>query len=191
MSGESASSGWSSGALRSTRGQLHERKISRISLFDPQLDFVLITITNTADQATDLGFLLHKNPANLHSADLAFGKAYVFYSRATAERCTACLLLELDPVELVRGAGRLEDYVNDRPYVASSYLTVAMGRIFGTALAGNCQKRPELVDAKLALEMTIEVIQVQGGADILRRLFEPLGYEVAITPIPLDEKFPE
>jgi 3' terminal RNA ribose 2'-O-methyltransferase Hen1 len=99
--------------------------------------------------------------------------------------------LELDPVELVRGAGRLEDYVNDRPYVASSYLTVAMGRIFGTALAGNCQKRPELVDAKLALEMTIEVIQVQGRADILRRLFEPLGYEVAITPIPLDEKFPE
>jgi hypothetical protein len=99
--------------------------------------------------------------------------------------------LELDPVELVRGAGRLEDYVNDRPYVASSYLTVALGRIFGTALAGNCQKRPELVDAKLALEMTIEVIQVQGGADILRRLFEPLGYEVAITPIPLDEKFPE
>jgi hypothetical protein len=85
----------------------------------------------------------------------------------------------------------LEDYVNDRPYVASSYLTVALGRIFGTALAGNCQKRPELVDAKLALEMTIEVIQVQGGADILRRLFEPLGYEVAITPIPLDEKFPE
>jgi len=152
---------------------------------------VLITITNTAHEATDLGFLLHKNPANLHSADLAFGKAYVFYSSATAQRCTACLLLELDPVELVRGAGRLEDYVNDRPYVASSYLTVAMGRIFGTALAGNCQKRPELVDVKLPLEVTVEVIRARGGADILRRLFEPLGYEVDVMPIPLDEKFPE
>ena len=95
---------------------------------------MLISITNTAEPATDLGFLLHKNPASLHSADLALGKAYVFYSSATPQRCTACLLLELDPVALVRGAQRPEDYVNDRPYLASSYLTVAMGRIFGTAL---------------------------------------------------------
>jgi 3' terminal RNA ribose 2'-O-methyltransferase Hen1 len=150
---------------------------------------LLITITNTADRATDLGFLLHKNPANLHSAELPFGKVYVFYSSATDQRCTACLLLELDPVDLVRGAQQLEQYVNDRPYVSSSYLTVAMGRIFGTALAGNCQKRPELVDSKLPLEIAVEVIRAGGGADILHKLFEPLGYRVGATPIPLDEKF--
>ena len=98
---------------------------------------MLLTLTNTGHQATDLGFLLHKNPGNLHSAELTFGKAHVFYTAATAGRCTACLLLEIDPVELVRGAQRLEDYVNDRPYVSSSYLTVALGRIFGTALADN------------------------------------------------------
>jgi 3' terminal RNA ribose 2'-O-methyltransferase Hen1 len=152
---------------------------------------MLITITNTTNNATDLGFLLHKNPSNLHTADLAFGKVEVFYSSATTEQCTACLLLELDPVALVRGAQQLEDYVNDRPYVASSYLTVAMGRIFGTALAGNCQKRPDLVDAKLALEITVAVIRARGGADVLRKLFEPLGYKVDVVPIPLDEKFPE
>jgi 3' terminal RNA ribose 2'-O-methyltransferase Hen1 len=152
---------------------------------------VLLTITNTGHQATDLGFLLHKNPANLHSAELAFGKAHVFYAAATAGRCTACLLLEIDPVELVRGAKRLEDYVNDRPYVSSSYLTVALGRIFGTALAGNCQKRPELVGTKLPLEVTVEVIRSRGGADVLRKLFEPLGYRVDVTQLPLDENFPE
>jgi 3' terminal RNA ribose 2'-O-methyltransferase Hen1 len=152
---------------------------------------VLLTITNTGNQATDLGFLLHKNPANLHSADLAFGKAHVFYTAATAGRCTACLLLEIDPVELVRGAQRLEDYVNDRPYVSSSYLTVALGRIFGTALAGNCQKRPELVGTKLALGITVEVIRSRGGVDVLQKLFEPLGYRVDATQLPLDEKFPE
>jgi 3' terminal RNA ribose 2'-O-methyltransferase Hen1 len=152
---------------------------------------MLITITNTTGNATDLGFLLHKNPANLHTADLAFGKVHVFYSSATSEQCTACLLLELDPVALVRGAQQLEDYVNDRPYVASSYLTVAMGRIFGTALAGNCQKRPDLVDAKLSLEITVAVIRARGGADVLRKLFEPLGYEMDVAPIPLDLKFPE
>ncbi|MBI1792158.1 MAG: 3' terminal RNA ribose 2'-O-methyltransferase Hen1 [Acidobacteria bacterium] len=152
---------------------------------------MLIRITNTAEPATDLGFLLHKNPANLHSADLAFGKAYVFYSNAAAQRCTACLLLEIDPVELVRGAQRPEDYVNDRPYVASSYLTVAMGRIFGTALAGHCQKRPELVATKLPLEITVEVIRSRGGAEILHRLFEPLGYRVGAAQLPLDDNFPE
>jgi 3' terminal RNA ribose 2'-O-methyltransferase Hen1 len=152
---------------------------------------LLIRITNTAEPATDLGFLLHKNPANLYSAELSLGKVYVFYTSATPQQCTACLLLELDPVELVRGAARLEDYVNDRPYVSSSYLTVALSRVFGTALAGNCNNRPELVTRKLPLEIAIEVIRARGGEQILRKLFEPLGYTVAATPIPLDEKFPE
>jgi 3' terminal RNA ribose 2'-O-methyltransferase Hen1 len=152
---------------------------------------VLLSITNTAEPATDLGYLLHKNPANLHSAEFGLGKAHVFYTSATTRRCTACLLLELDPVELVRGARQLEDYVNDRLYVSSSYLTVAMGRVFGTALAGNCKNRPELVSTKLPLEITAEVIRSRGGAVILRKLFEPLGYSVDATPIPLDEKFPE
>jgi 3' terminal RNA ribose 2'-O-methyltransferase Hen1 len=152
---------------------------------------MLLSISNTGAQATDLGFLLHKNPANIHSAELTFGKAYVFYTAAEDDRCTACLLLQIDPVELVRGAQQPEDYVNDRPYVSSSYLTVAIGRVFGTALAGNCQKRPELVDAKLPLTITVEVVRSRGGAEILKKLFEPLGYKVAVTSIPLDEKFPE
>jgi 3' terminal RNA ribose 2'-O-methyltransferase Hen1 len=152
---------------------------------------VLLSITNTSEPATDLGYLLHKNPANVNSSEFGLGKAYVFYTSATPQRCTACLLLELDPVELVRGAQQLEDYVNDRPFVSSSYLTVAMGRVFGTALAGNCKTRPELVSTKLPLEITVEVIRSRGGAETLRKLFEPLGYSVDAIPIPLDEKFPE
>src|SRR5258708_4739079 len=127
---------------------------------------MLISITNSAEPATDLGYLLHKNPANIHSAELSFGKGFVFYTSATAQRCTACLLMEIDPVELVRGSEQLEDYVNDRPYVASSYLTVAIGRIFGTALAGNCNKRPDLVEKPLPLEITVEVVRSRGGAEI-------------------------
>ncbi len=152
---------------------------------------MLLRLTNSAPPATDLGFLLHKNPANLHSVDLSFGRAHVFYPEATAGRCTACLLLDIDPVELVRGAQQLEDYVNDRPYVASSYLSVAIGRAFGTALAGNCQKRPELVAARLPLTVTVEVAPAWGGAEVLHKLFAPLGYQVETTELPLDEKFPE
>ena len=153
---------------------------------------MLLTITNRGgDDATDLGYLLHKNPANLHTSELTFGKAHVFYSSAAAECCTARLLLDINPVELVRGAQQLEDYVNDRPYVSSSYLTVAMGRVFGTALAGNCAKRPELVGLTLPLELTVEVIRSRGGAGVLHRLFEPLGYTVEATPIQLDPEFPD
>lgn len=152
---------------------------------------MLLSVTQTGPQATDLGFLLHKNPANLHSVDLPFGMARVFYSEATEDRCTAHLLLEIDPVELVRGAQQLEQYVNDRPYVSSSYMTVALGRIFGTALAGNCKRRPELVDTQLPLSATVEVVRARGGADVLHKLFEPLGYQVHTEHLPLDDKFPE
>ncbi len=152
---------------------------------------MLLSITNTGNHATDLGYLLHKNPANLHSATLAFGEAHVFYPSATENTCTACLLLDIDPVELVRGAQQLDDYVNDRPYVASSYFTVAIGRLFGTALAGNCARRPELVETKLRLSATVEVVRSRGGADVLRRIFSPLGYRVQADPIQLDDSFPE
>jgi 3' terminal RNA ribose 2'-O-methyltransferase Hen1 len=152
---------------------------------------VLLTITNHGTQATDLGFLLHKNPVNAHIADLPFGTARVFYTAATDEACSACLLLEIDPVDLVRGSQRPEDYVNDRPYVSSSYMTVAIGRVFGTALAGRCQKRPDLVSTRLALTVDVAVVRARGGSEVLRKLFEPLGYRVEATQLPLDEKFPE
>jgi len=152
---------------------------------------LLLTITQTGPQATDLGFLLHKNPSNLHAVDLPFGHATVFYSDAADEKCTARLLLAIDPVELVRGAQQLEQYVNDRPYVASSYLTVAMGRVFGTAMAGNCKKRPELVDTKLPLTVVVEVVRSRSGELVLHNLFEPLGYKVSASRHILDEEFPE
>src|SRR5690349_10100534 len=104
---------------------------------------MLLTLTCTTPPATDLGFLLHKNPSRVHEFDLTFGKAHVFYPEARDERCTAALMLEVDPVGLVRGRkgpageGRsLEQYVNDRPYVASSFLCVALSEVFRTALSG-------------------------------------------------------
>src|SRR5215510_12910042 len=104
---------------------------------------MLLTITSTTAPATDLGYLLHKSPSRAQAFDLTFGKAHVFYPEAEPDRCTAALLLEVDPIGLVRGRkgpageGRaLEQYVNDRPYVASSFLSVAIAEVFGSALSG-------------------------------------------------------
>ena len=159
---------------------------------------MLLTITNTKSVATDLGYLLHKNPSRRHSFDLAFGQAHVFYPEASEERCAAALLLEIDPIGLVRnrrgpaGEGHaLEQYVNDRPYVASSFLSVAIAQVFGTALAGNCKQRPELVSQSLPLTIRLSVLPCRGGDEVLRRLFEPLGYSVEAKRHVLDEKFPE
>src|SRR5205085_8561346 len=115
---------------------------------------MLLTITCQAEQATDLGYLLHKNPANVFEKEMWFGKARVFYPEAEEHRCTAALLLEVDPVGLVRGPSRsigLDQYVNDRPYVASSLLSVALGEVFGTALGGRCKDRPERVEERMPL----------------------------------------
>jgi len=118
---------------------------------------MLLTITTTHAPATDLGYLLHKNPAHLQSFDFTFGVAHVFYPEVSAERCTAALLLEIDPIGLIRdrrGAGTfaLEQYVNDRPYVASSFLSVAISRVFGTAMNGSSKERPELAQTAIPLE---------------------------------------
>ncbi len=159
---------------------------------------MLLTITNTRAPATDLGYLLHKNPSRVQLFDLSFGKCHVFYTEASAERCTAALLLDVDPVGLVRTrrgpageGGALEQYVNDRPYVASSFLSVAIARVLGSALAGTSKDRPELVDQPLPLLATVAVLPCRGGEDFLRRLFEPLGYRVEAEHHPLDERFPE
>jgi 3' terminal RNA ribose 2'-O-methyltransferase Hen1 len=163
-----------------------------------QLANMYLSITTTQQPATDLGYLLHKRPGKLHSVDLSFGKAHVFYPEATEHRCTAALLFEVDPVALVRKpsgpsgeGGLLDQYVNDRPYASSSFTSVALARCFGTALGGRSKLRQELADADLPLEVRIGVIPCRGGEVFLRRLFEPLGYELTANRHALDEKFPE
>jgi len=158
---------------------------------------VLITISTTAEPATDLGFLLHKNPGRPQAFDVSVGTAHVFYPEATDQRCTAALLLEVDPIALVRdrkgpsGEGfSLGQYVNDRPYAASSMLAVAMARVFKTAMTGRCDARPELAANPMPLEVNVAVLPCRGGPDLARRLFEPLGWKVEATSIGLDETVP-
>jgi 3' terminal RNA ribose 2'-O-methyltransferase Hen1 len=157
---------------------------------------MLLTITTTHVPATDLGYLLAKNPSKLQTFSLAYGRAHVFYPVATNERCTAALLLEIDPIGLVRGrpradAGTMDQYVSDRPYVCSSFLSVAIAQVFGSALAGRSRERPELAESALPLEVALSALPCRGGEGFLRRLFEPLGYELHASRLPLDPEFPE
>jgi 3' terminal RNA ribose 2'-O-methyltransferase Hen1 len=139
---------------------------------------MLLALSTTHAPATDLGFLLHKNPDRVQTFDLSFGQAHVFYPDASADRCMAVLLLDVDPVRLVRGSDLDIQYVNDRPYVASSFLSVAIAEVFSSALAGRSKERPELAAAPMALTASLTALPCRGGEMLLRRLFEPLGYEV-------------
>jgi len=160
---------------------------------------VLLTITSSASPATDLGFLLHKNPDRVHDKELPFGIARVCYPVATPDVCTAALIVDIDPVQLVRNrrggpAGNgfsLSQYVNDRPYAASSFMAVAISKMFGTAMTGRSKDRPELAGQPLPLTIRLPVVPCRGGEQVLRSLFEPLGYDVTASRIPLDESFPE
>jgi len=158
---------------------------------------MLLTISTTYQPATDLGYLLHKHPDKVQSFGLAMGQAHVFYPQATHELCTAVLLLDIDPIKLSRRINAshtgfvLLPYVNDRPYVASSFMSVAIAKAYGTALNGKCKDRPELVNTPIPLQAQLSVLPVRGGEGFLRRLFEPLGYTVHVTRHPLDTQFPE
>ncbi len=155
---------------------------------------MLLALTTTHRPATDLGYLLHKHPERVQSVPLKFGQAHVFYPEASEERCTACLLMEVDPVAIVRGKGRadgpLDQYVNDRPYAASSFLSVALVKVFGTALNGHCKERPGLAQTAIPLRAQLPVLPARGGEGLLRGLFEPLGYTVSVESHVLDENFP-
>ena len=159
---------------------------------------MLLSITTTHSPASDLGYLLHKAPQHVQRFSLSFGEATVFYPVVEADRCTAVLALAVDPIGLVRGrkgpsgdGGALEQYVNDRPYVASSFLSVAIGEVYSSALQGRSKERAELAATALAFEIVIPALPSRGGTELLRELFEPLGYAVDAQSIVLDPQFPD
>lgn len=163
---------------------------------------MLLTITTTQKPATDLGYLLHKNPARVHESELPFGRVVMFYPEAGPERATFAMLLDIDPVALVRGRGGpgshssaktqlAEHYVSDRAYAASSFLSVAMARTLRSALAGQSKERPELAARALPLSARVLPLPVRGSEGLVERLFVPLGYKVVVEPIGLDETWPE
>ncbi|WP_416967630.1 3' terminal RNA ribose 2'-O-methyltransferase Hen1 [Streptomyces sp. 4F14] len=164
--------------------------------------FLTITTTGTPERpATDLGYLLHKHPDKAQTFSTSYGTAHVLYPEADADRCTAALLLEVDAVALVRrgkGKGRggapdaaLAQYVNDRPYAASSLLAVAIGAVFSSAMKGACHARPELPEQPRPLRIEVPALPARGGADLVRGLFEPLGWQVTAEPVALDAEFPD
>jgi 3' terminal RNA ribose 2'-O-methyltransferase Hen1 len=164
--------------------------------------FLTISTTGTPElPATDLGFLLHKHPEKAQAFSTSYGQAYVLYPEADAGRCTAALLLEVDAVALVRrgkGKGRggapdaaLAQYVNDRPYAASSLLAVALSAVFSSAMRGVCNARPERAARPLPLRIEVPALPARGGTDLVQKLFAPLGWTVTAQPVALDAEFPE
>ncbi len=160
---------------------------------------MILSITTTYQPATDLAYLFHKHPACLQRLDLAFGKVYIFYSEKDVSRTTISLLLDLDSRETGKRSkspgdvnSALLSYVNDRPHSAYSFMSTAISKAFSSALKGKCKDQPELVNIPLPFEVAISAIQASQDEEyLIRRLFEPLGYEVKIIPHQLDAKFPQ
>ncbi|PIW14457.1 3' terminal RNA ribose 2'-O-methyltransferase Hen1, partial [bacterium (Candidatus Blackallbacteria) CG17_big_fil_post_rev_8_21_14_2_50_48_46] len=158
---------------------------------------MLLTLTTTHAPATDLGYLMHKNPARVQHFDVSFGQVHVFYPEVSEERCTLALVLDIDPIGQVREHNpawegfALGQYVNDRPYVASSFMSVAIAQVLGSALNGRCREKPLLADLPIPLTAKLSVVASRGGPGLLEALFAPLGYQLTITRHPLEPRFPE
>ncbi len=156
---------------------------------------MILTITYEGKNTQDLGYLLYKNPSRPQAFDLSMGKAYIFYPEISDEKTTIALILDLDPMDLAKGKagskeGGLFDYVNDRPYVSSSFMSNAIGRVFGTAMTGRCDARQELADSELDLAAKLSMLPVRGDKSLINDIFTPLGYQVFFESFPVDEKYP-
>ena len=160
---------------------------------------MLLTITAEGENAAALSFLMHKHPDKLQQVELSVGAAYIFYPECGKEKVTAALLLDIDPIGMVRNAKNfagkdflLGQYVNDRPYVASSFMSSAISKAFSSAMNGSCKEHPEFIDMPLALTAKISVLPApRGGELLIKRLFEPLGYTVEAERHLLDTQFSE
>ncbi|MFZ4843620.1 methyltransferase domain-containing protein [Mycetocola saprophilus] len=152
-----------------------------------------LSITLTGSHASGLNHLLHKHPDRVHRREKNGSTATVFTPVFEPDRATVGLLLEVDPIGLVRGQGAARDsftlgqYVNDRPYAANSLLAVALRQSFSTAFAGNSTARADIVDIPLPLRFEIPALP---GDTLIRELFEPLGWRVSETEVPLDPEIP-
>lgn len=158
---------------------------------------MLLTISTTHQPATDLAWLLHKHPDKAQSFDISAGKVHIFYPKTTEEECTAALLLDLDAIDLVRklkvpgDSLMLQHYINDRPFTASSFMSTAIAKVYSSALNGKCKDRPELLEQVWPFQVKLSAVKVSGGETVIRKIFEPLGYEVAVEQQILDDKFPD
>lgn len=165
---------------------------------------MLLTITLEAAggldiDATALSHLLRKHPGKVQAFSLPIGQAHVFYPEVSAERTTAALMVEVDAIGLVRNkrfrgdSGMLDYYINDRPFVASSLMSVAIGKVLRSAMTGTSESYPELAAAELPLRIGLPVISTRGrdGQDLASRLFAPLGWSVEQEPIALDGQYPQ
>lgn len=155
---------------------------------------MLLTINYRGQNTQDLGYLLHKNPSRPQEFTLNHGKAYVFYPELSDHSTTAALLLDIDPIDLARGkagssGGGLFRYVNDRPYVSSSFMSTAISKLFGTAMSGRCKEKQELADSPLPFTAKIHMLSVPDPA-MIPRIFEPLGYRTQTETFLNDDKFP-
>lgn len=167
-----------------------------IIITERRVNILLLTITYTGQNTSELGFLLYKRPDKIQKFSLNYGTAYVFYPEVSESRTTAALLLEIDPIDLARGKlgskdGGLFDYVNDRPYACTSFMSTAISRVFGTAMSGKCESHPELAQMPLQLTASLSALRDNGDTELAEQLFTPLGYEVHTERQTLDESFPE
>lgn len=157
---------------------------------------MLLTISYEGKQTQDLGYLLYKHPDKVQSFELSYGKAWVCYPEVSDQKTTVALILDMNPIDLARGKlgskdGGLFDYVNDRPYVASSFMSTAITRVFGTAMTGRCDTRQELANSKLKLTACVHMLNDNNNESLAKEIFEPLGYTVKTERMILDERFPE
>jgi hypothetical protein len=128
---------------------------------------MLLTISTTHRPATVLGPLLQRDLDDVDLEPLPFGHAMVCFSQADDRRCTAAVMVHAQ---------------RD----GSSQLGMALAEVFAPTIHGFGGTEPALAARALPFEVDVPVLPTGGGAALVRRLFEPLGYQVTTAPVPAD-----
>lgn len=144
-----------------------------------------LTIRATGENVKAISHLLSKNPNNLYERNHKGHLVRLFYSEFTEERVEVTIFVTPDPIELMQKGSNTYDithYINDREFAVSSIFTSFIRSALGTALNGQPKEEYiKWVDYRFPFTFEFGPVASTLSDQHIKDLFEPIGYEVAIT----------
>ncbi|TDL78499.1 3' terminal RNA ribose 2'-O-methyltransferase Hen1 [Peribacillus frigoritolerans] len=152
-----------------------------------------LTIKATGDNVKAISYLLSKNPNNLYERNHKGHLVRLFYSKFEETELEVTIFVTPDPIDLVKNNSNSYDithYINDREFAVSSLFCSFIRSALGTALNGQPKEEySEWVNYRFSFQFEFGPVVSSLSDKQLKDLFEPIGYEVAISRPDIEYSF--
>lgn len=140
-------------------------------------------------QALELPALLARNPDRLFEVETLGTPVRVFFPVHQQDKSRVVVLFWPDPRSLNRKVSKpaRRELIDPRAYTANSLFCQALKSAFYAMLGGHRTPPAHLMERRWRFELVLSPVCTWLSADRVVGLFESLGYQVELTPVPTPE----